>query len=186
MTISGSDQITHSMRASGNVMASRLSRKAFQDMAMTTFEQNIFVAASPEVVREELAHLMTNFAELHPFVVWARLVRTETAPDGSKIAYYQVRDRMKLGPFTVAFTYKVYMNVTPTGQLRSHAYQSPGIHLYNQTSFVPENDGTRVLERIAITAPSWLMKTTYNGAAISHREMFARLKEKLEKAQSSV
>jgi hypothetical protein len=153
---------------------------------MTTFEQDIFIAASPEVVREELAHLMTNVAELHPLVVWARLVRTETAPDGSKIAYYQVRDRMKLGPFTIAFTYKVDMNVTPTGQLRSNTYQSPGIHLYNQTSFESENAGTRVRERIAITAPGWLMKTTYNGAAVSHREMFARLKEKLEKALPSV
>ncbi|HEX7733861.1 MAG TPA: SRPBCC family protein [Ktedonobacteraceae bacterium] len=155
-------------------------------MALTTFEQDIFIAASPDVVRQELAHLMTNVAELHPFVIWTKLVKTETAPDGSKIDYYEVRDRMKLGPFTIAFTYKVDMNVTPAGELHSNAYQSPGIHLMNRTWFVAENGGTRVREHIDITAPGWLMKTTYNGAEIAHKEMFAKLKEKLEAAQSLV
>ncbi len=153
-------------------------------MAHTTFEQDIFIAATPEAVRAELAHLMTNVAELHPFVLWTRLVKTEDAPDGSKIEYYEVRDRMKLGPFPIAFTYKVDMNVTPTGQLISNAYQSPGIHLYNQTRFEPENGGTRVREHIKITAPALLMKTTYDGAAVAHKEMFEKLKEKLEKAQA--
>ncbi len=154
-------------------------------MAHTTFEQSILIAAPQAAVRNELAHLMTNVSELHPFVVWTRLVKTETAPDGSKIEYYQVRDRMKLGPFTIAFTYRVDMNVTPGGQLISNAYQSPGIHLYNQTSFQETDGGTLVSEHIDITAPGWLLKTTYDGAAVSHKEMFAKLKEKIEQAQTS-
>ncbi|HVU70706.1 MAG TPA: SRPBCC family protein [Ktedonobacteraceae bacterium] len=149
-------------------------------MAHTTFEQSIVIAAPREAVRDELAHLMTNVSELHPFVIWTRLVKTETAPDGSTIEYYQVRDRMKLGPFTIAFTYKVDMNVTPGGQLISNAYQSPGIHLFNQTSFAETANGTLVSEHIDITAPALLLKTTYEGAAVSHKEMFARLKEKIE------
>lgn len=149
-------------------------------MAHTTFEQSIVIAAPHEAVRDELAHLMTNVSELHPFVIWTRLVKTEIAPDGSTIEYYQVRDRMKLGPFTIAFTYKVDMNVTPGGQLISNAYQSPGIHLSNQTSFAETDNGTLVSEHIDITAPAWLLKTTYEGAAVSHKEMFARLKEKIE------
>lgn len=153
-------------------------------MAHTTFEQSLFIAAPQEAVRTELAHLMTNVAELHPFVIWTRLIKTETASDGSKVDYYQVRDRMKLGPFTIAFTYSVDMNVSPDGQLISNAYQSPGIHLYNQTSFESASGGTLVREHIDITAPALLLKTTYEGAAISHKEMFARLKEKIEQAKS--
>lgn len=149
-------------------------------MAHTTFDQDIFIAASPEVVRRQLAQLMTNVAEMHPFVVWARHTRSTTAPDGTAVQYYLVRDRMKLGPFTIAFTYKVDMNVTITGGLLSNAYQAPGIHLYNHTWCEPEGPGTRVREHIEITAPRLLLKTTYNGAATAHYELFSKLKERIE------
>ena len=155
-------------------------------MAHTTFDQDILIAAPYGTVQEYLAKLMTNITEMHPFVVWTRHLETITAPDGAKIDYYLVHDRMKLGPFPVAFTYKVDMSVTTTGQLVSNAYQSPGIHLYNQTWCESENSGTRVRERIEITAPGWLMKTTYQGAVTAHKEMFAQLKEKIEQAHVSV
>jgi len=152
-------------------------------MAQTLFEQNILIAAPQAVVQEHLAKLMTDVAEMHPFVVWTRHVQTTDAPDGTKIDHYLVHDRMKLGPFNLAFTYKVDMNVTATGQLVSNAYQSPGIHLYNQTWCEPADAETRVSERIEITAPRWLMKTTYDGAAKAHKEMFANLKTKIEQAE---
>lgn len=149
-------------------------------MARTTFEQNIFIAAPYAMVQAQLTRLMTDVTEMHPFVVWTRHVRTATAPDGTKVEHYLVHDRMKLGPLPIAFTYKVDMNVSATGRLVSNAYQSPGIHLYNQTWCEPEENGTHVFEHIDITAPGWLMKTTYEGAATSHKEMFANLKAKIE------
>ncbi len=155
-------------------------------MAHTTFDQDIFIAASPVVVRERLARLMTNIEEVHPFVLWTRHVQTTTAPDGSRVDHYLVHDRMKLGPFPLEFTYKVDMTVTASGQLASNAYQSPGIHLYNITWCEPAGAGTRVREHIEITAPRLLLKTTYKGAADAHKELFEKLKTGLERAQSSV
>lgn len=149
-------------------------------MAHTTFEQDMLIAAPYEAVREHLVNLMTKIAEIHPFVIWTRHVRTTSAPDGTKIDHYLVHDRMKLGPFNIAFTYKVDMNITATGQFVSNAYQAPGIHLYNQTWCEPTEAGTRVYEHIDITAPRWLMKTTREGAANAHKEMFANFKAKIE------
>ena len=149
-------------------------------MAQATLEQDIFVAAPYETVQEHLQKLMTNIAEMHPFVVWTRHVQTTTAADGTKIDHYLVRDRMKLGPFPIAFTYKVDMNVTVDGQLVSNAYQSPGIHLYNHTWCEREENGTRVREHIDITAPRLLMQTTVAGAENAHKELFANLKAKIE------
>jgi hypothetical protein len=154
-------------------------------MAHTTFEQDIFIAAAPATVRARLERLMTNTEELHPFVLWTRHVETTTAPDGARVDHYLVRDRMKMGPFTIRFTYKVDMTVTATGELVSNAYQSPGIHLYNHTWCEPERNGTRVREHIDITAPRSLLKTTYKGAATAHLEMFQKLRAELEKEQAS-
>jgi hypothetical protein len=154
-------------------------------MASALFEQDIFIAAPYGVVQKYLAKLMTDVASMHPFVVWTRHVQTTQAPDGARIDHYLVRDRMKLGPFTLAFTYKVDMCVTATGKLVSNAYQSPGIHLYNQTWCEPEAVGTRVRESIEITAPRWLMRTTYDGAVKAHKEMFVKLKERIEREQAT-
>jgi|GEM_PF-2378615 hypothetical protein len=155
-------------------------------MAHTIFEQDILIAADPAAVRARLARLMTNTEELHPFVLWTRHVETTTAPDGSQVDHYLVRDRMKLGPFTIQFTYKVDMCVTANGELISNAYQSPSIHLYNHTWCEPEAGGTRVREHIDITAPRMLLKTTYKGAADSHIEMFQKLKTEIEAEHLSI
>ncbi|HLI69861.1 MAG TPA: SRPBCC family protein [Ktedonobacteraceae bacterium] len=153
-------------------------------MARTTFDQDIFVAASPTIVRERLIKLMTDVTELHPFVIWTRHIRTTAAADGAPVEHYLVRDRMKLGPFTLAFTYRVEMTASAEGKLVSHAYQSPGIHLFNTTWCEPTANGTLIREHIDITAPCLLMKTTYKGAATAHKEMLARLKEAAEQAQT--
>jgi hypothetical protein len=154
-------------------------------MARTTFDQDIFVAAPPTITRERLAKLMTTITEMHPFVVWAQHVQTTTSPDGTPVDHYLVRDHMKLGPFPIAFTYKVDTTVNPDGTIISNAYQSPGIHLHNTTWCEPAGNGTRIREHIEITAPCPLMKVTYNGAASSHKEMFAKFKQLAEQGQTS-
>ncbi len=152
-------------------------------MAHATFDQDIFIAASPAIVRERLTRLMTDVAELHPFVMWTRHIRTTTNPGGAPVEHYLVHDRMKLGPFAIAFTYRVDITISAEGKIVSHAHQSPGIHLANTTWCEPARNGALIREHIDITAPRWLMKTTYNGAATAHKEMFARFKEAAERAQ---
>ncbi len=154
-------------------------------MAHTTFEQDIFIAAPPEIVRAQLAKLMTDVKEMHPFVIATQHVKTTTAPDGTPVQHYLVRDRMKLGLWTIAFTYRVDMTISADGKLTSNAYQSPGIHLYNITWCELEGQGTRIREYIEITAPRLLMKLTYKGAATAHKELFANLKERIEKEHIS-
>ncbi|MGZ3636634.1 MAG: SRPBCC family protein [Ktedonobacterales bacterium] len=149
-------------------------------MAHTTFDQAIYIAAAPAVVQEHLTHLMTNISGLQPFVIWSRHVQTITTADGERVDHYRVREHVKLGSAVLPITVKVDMCVTATGRLVSNAYQSPGIHLYNHTWCEPEGEGTRVCEHIEITAPRLLLKTTYNGAAAAHQEMFARLKAHIE------
>lgn len=154
-------------------------------MAHALFEQDIFIAASPTIVRDLLAKL-NNLAEMHPFIVKTQLVKTETAPDGTKVEYYRIRDRMKLGPFTVQFTYRANTSINVAGEFVSDAYQSPGIHLHNITTCYPEGDGARVKEHIEITAPRLLMNITYNGAQTSHKEMLENLKKTAETTQKGI
>lgn len=155
-------------------------------MAHTTFDQDVFIAASPAVVQEYLTQLMTNISGMQPFVIWSRHVRTTTTSDGERVDHYRVREHVKLGLVVLPITVKVDMCVTTTGRLVSNAYQSPGIHLHNHTWCEPEGRGTRVCEHIEITAPRLLLKTTYSGAASAHKEMFARFKARVEQGLVSV
>jgi hypothetical protein len=154
-------------------------------MARTTFDQDIFVAASPAIVHERLTKLMTTITEMHPLVIWARHVQTTTAPDGTPVEHYLVRDQMKLGPFPIAFTYRVDMTVSTDGKIISNAYQSPGIHLYNTTWCEAAGNGTHIREHIEITAPRLLMDVTYHGAVSSHKEMLEKFKQLAEQEQAS-
>jgi len=151
-------------------------------MAQTTFDQQMFIAAAPAVVQAQLAQLMTNIVGTQPFVVWSRLIGTTTNADGEQVDQYRVREHVELGPITLPITVAVDMRVTSGGRLISDAYQFPGIHLYNETWCEPEGTGAQVYEHIVITAPRLLLKTTYNGAAVAHKEMFARLKAQIENA----
>ena len=154
-------------------------------MAHTIFEQDMFIAAPPEIVQAQLARLMTDIKEMHPFVIATQHVKTTTSPDGMPVQHYRVRDRMKLGFWKIEFTYRVDMTVSANGKLTSNAYQSPGIHLYNMTWCEPERQGTRVREYIEITAPLLLMNPTYKGAVSAHKELFVKFKARVEQGQRS-
>ena len=153
-------------------------------MAHIVLEQNMTIAASPEVVRAQLARLMSNLKDLHPFVIAVEPVKTTTGSDGRPIQHYRVRDRVKLGPKIIEFTYRVDVTVSAQDTLVSNAYQVPGIHLYNMMWCEAEGSGTRVRERIEITAPRLLMKITSQGAINAHKEMLQRLKERAEQGMT--
>jgi hypothetical protein len=148
-------------------------------MAQSSFEQDIFIQASPITVKTFLSTL-DNHKQIHPLIVDIRHTHTSTAPDGTTINHYVIRDRLKQGPFTMTISYRVEMSINAEGTIVYDAHQSPGIYLHNTTQCVPEGNGTRVKERVEITSPGLLAKTVYTQALASHKEMFSDLKKLLE------
>lgn len=153
-------------------------------MAQAFFEQDIFIAVSPTIVRKFLETL-NEHTKIHPLIIRIQQMESTNAADGLKVDHYRVRDRMKQGPFTLQFTYRVDMSIHTNGEIISDAYQSPGIHLHNVTSCEEENDGTLLRERVEITAPYLLIKTVQQQGLQSHKEMFVRLKQLLEQQHIS-
>lgn len=153
-------------------------------MAFATFEQDVFIAATPEIVCGFLAE-MNNRSELHPFILEVQHIKTTTTPEGIKVDYFCIRDRMKVGPFTIDFTYRANMRINAPGEFDSDAYQSPGIHIHNVTTCQAEGSGSLLKERLGITAPRPLMKTTYAATVSSHKLMIASLKKLAEDAQQA-
>ncbi|GLV56794.1 hypothetical protein KDH_36330 [Dictyobacter sp. S3.2.2.5] len=148
-------------------------------MAQSSFEQDIFIHASPEEVKTFLSTL-DNHTQIHPLIVNIRHTHTSTAPDGTTINHYVIRDRMKQGPFLMTFSYRVEMSINAQGTIVYDAHQTPGIYLHNTTQCLAEGGGTRVKERVEITSPGLLAKTVYTQALASHQEMFIKLKQLLE------
>ena len=148
-------------------------------MANTAFEQDIFIAVQPEVVRDFLSTLH-NHPKIHPLIIDVRHTNTTTAPDGTQVNHYLIRDQLRQGPFTYKITYRVTMNVNDAGAIISDAYQFPRIYLHNETHFLPQGNGTRVKERVEIRAPRLLIGIVYQQAILSHRKMLENLKSVLE------
>lgn len=57
---------------------------------------------------------------------------------------------------------------------------------HNHIRCEPEGSGTRLYEHIEITSPRLLLKTTYCGGALSHKEMFVRVNAHIEQERVSV
>ncbi|GHO65246.1 hypothetical protein KSC_041380 [Ktedonobacter sp. SOSP1-52] len=148
-------------------------------MAQDSFEIDTFIEVPPEKVKSFLSTL-SNHTQIHPLIVNIAYEKTTKAADGSRIDHYKIRDRMKQGPFMTTFTYSVEMSINARGEIVYDAHQSPGIYLHNVTICLPEGNGTRIQERVEITAPSLLIKTVYKQGLASHKEMFAKLKAILE------
>lgn len=148
-------------------------------MTQTSFEQAIFVEAAPETARAFLASLH-NHAKIHPLIVAIQSLGETTTPDGQVVGHYKIRDRMRLGPFTTSFTYRVNQWLDAEGNWLSEAFQFPRITLRNTTRFLPEGSGTRLKEEIRIDAPRWLSRFVFQQAQESHRHMLLNLKHLLE------
>jgi hypothetical protein len=148
-------------------------------MAHSVFEVDTFIEVPPIRVRSFLSTL-DNQMQIHPLITQIQQTEITDRPDGLKVNHYRIRDRMKLGPFTIRFTYRVEMIVKPTGEIVSDAYQSPGIHLQNTTWCMAEGSGTRLRELVEIYAPGLLIQTVHQNGLAAHKKMFANLKKILE------
>jgi hypothetical protein len=138
------------------------------------------VPAPPGDVRDFYVDL-DNIKLVHPLIVSVRATsRTET-PDGY-LQCYRVVDRIPLGPFTIAITYRARLHVLPDGDVMTEADQSPGVHLRGTVSFEAIDGGTRVTERIRIAAPRPLAPVTTREAVKAHIAMLAGIRRHFESA----
>ncbi|WP_051133266.1 SRPBCC family protein [Nocardia paucivorans] len=147
-------------------------------MSRAAFSLAIHIAAEPEAVREVLTDL-DGYPRIHPLVTAVDRLSTTSSAD-ERTDHYRVHDRMKLGPLTISFAYRVEMSVTPAGDIVSDAYQFPRIRLHNVTTCRPEGNGSLVHEHVDIVAPRPLVATVHRKGLDAHRIMFERLKALLE------
>jgi len=148
-------------------------------MTQASFEQDVFIEVPPETVRAFLAAL-TNHSKIHPLIIAIEVLGTSSSPEGIEVGHYKIRDRMRLGPFTMTFTYRTNQWLDVQGNWVSEAYQFPRIMLRNTTHFLPEGSGTRLKEEIRIDTPRLLARFVYRQAFDSHRQMLHNLKKQLE------
>ena len=138
------------------------------------------VPAPPDEVRDFYVDL-DNIKVVHPLIVSVvALSRTET-PDGYRQSY-RVIDRIPLGPFSIRITYRARLDVPAFGDVMTEADQSPGVHLRGTVSFDPAGSGTRVTERIRITAPRLLAPVTTSEAVKAHIVMLSGIRRHFESA----
>lgn len=136
------------------------------------------VPAPPDAVRGFYVDL-DNIRLVHPLIVSVETLSRSQTPDGYQQSY-RVVDRIPLGPFTVRITYHARVRVLAAGDVLTEADQSPGVRLRGTVSFEPDDDGTRVTERIRIGAPRLLAGVTVREAVKAHAEMLAGIRSHFE------
>jgi hypothetical protein len=138
------------------------------------------VPAPPDEVRNFYVDL-DNIKLVHPLIVSVEALSRAETPDGY-LQSYRVKDRIPLGPFTVQIAYQARLHVPADGDVMTEADQSPGVRLRGTVSFEPIAGGTRVAERIRITAPRPLAPVTIREAVKAHKAMLAGIRSHFESA----
>ena len=138
------------------------------------------VPAPPDQVHDFYVDL-DNIKLVHPLIVSVDAVsRSETA-DGY-LQSYRVVDRIPLAPVTRQISYRVRLYVPADGDVMTEADQSPGVRLRGTVSFEAVDGGTRVTERLRITAPRPLASITTREAVKAHIAMLAGIRRHFESA----
>jgi hypothetical protein len=144
-----------------------------------------WIAHAEHVLSEEISATTTqvrdfyvdldNIKTVHPLVVSVRTIsRTETS-DGYERTY-RVADRIPLGMINLPISYRARLRVPAHGDVLTEARQFPGVRLYGQVTFEPIEAGTRIIERLHITAPRPLAALTAREAVDAHRAMLAGIR----------
>jgi len=81
-----------------------------------------------------------------------------------------------MGPFSFRITYRAGWHVPDQGAVETEAYQSPRVRLHGTVAFDPAPGGTRVAERLRISAPRPLVGYTTREAVKAHAAMFSRIR----------
>lgn len=148
-------------------------------MSRAAFDLAVYIAAEPAAVRQALVDL-DGYPRIHPLVTRVDRLPAPTSSADSRMDRYRVHDRMKVGPLSVSFAYRVDIAITEVGDIISDTYRFPGIRLHHVTTCRPEKEGALVYEHVDIMAPRPLVATVRRNGLQAHRIMFGRLKAVLE------
>lgn len=132
------------------------------------------IPAAPDSVRAFYVDL-DNLRTLHPLIVAVERTARTVGPDGH-VTHYRVRDRVPFGRITFPVTYTATLHVPSTGDVTTEARQFPGVRLCGRVSFEEIEDGTRLTERIDISAPWPLAGFTARQAVAAHTAMLAGIR----------
>ncbi|WNG79790.1 SRPBCC family protein [Mycobacterium sp. ITM-2016-00316] len=133
------------------------------------------IAAAPDVVRDFYVDL-DNLRTLHPLIITVQRTARTVGPDGY-VSNYRVRDRIPLGRSTFPVTYTATLYVPVEGEVWTEARQFPRVRLRGRVSFDEVADGgTRLTERLSITAPWPLAGFTARQAVAAHAAMLAGIR----------
>ncbi len=134
------------------------------------------IAAAPDVVRDFYVDL-DNLRTLHPLIVTVQRTARTVGPDGY-VSNYRVKDRIPLGRSTFPVTYTATLHVPAVGEVWTEARQFPRVRLRGRVSFDEVADGgTRLTERLSITAPWPLAGFTARQAIAAHTAMLAGIRQ---------
>ena len=136
------------------------------------------VPAPPGDVRAFYVDL-DNLRLIHPLIVSVQALSRNAIPDGY-VQSYRVVDRIPLGPLSLKITYRARLRVPDRGDVLTEADQSPKVRLRGRVAFEPVAGGTRLTERIRISAPRPLAALTTREAVKAHVAMLAGIRRHFE------
>jgi hypothetical protein len=136
------------------------------------------IPAPPDVVRDFYVDL-DNIKEFHPLVVSVKVLAHNQTDEGYQKTY-RVHDRIPLGPLTMPITYWAQVQVPTDGDVITEARQFPRVRLNGVVSFQPTDMGTRLTERLRISAPRLLAAVTQREAVDAHGVMLAGIRSHFE------
>ena len=142
------------------------------------FELEREIGVPPSALRGFLCDLH-HYVPLHPFSESIQdLPPSEALPNARR---YRVIDRIPVGPFKLKTAYVAALEPVGPGEVRGHAWQSPGIRLLTRYLLSPVPGGTRLIEQCRVlTAPRGLRGFVVRQARKAHDETLDGLKRLLE------
>lgn len=132
------------------------------------------IPAAPAEVRDFYVDL-DNIKTVHPLVISVRTISRADTADGYEQTY-RVADRIPLGMLDLRISYWARLEVPGHGDVITEARQFPRVRLCGTVTFEPIDPGTRLIERLRISAPRPLAAMTTREAVDAHIAMLAGIR----------
>ena len=132
------------------------------------------VPAAPAELRDFYVDL-NNIKAVHPLVISVLTISRADTADGYEQTY-RVADRIPLGIFNLRIRYWARLQVPTHGDVITEARQFPRVRLCGTVNFEPIDSGTRLIERLRISAPRPLAAMTTREAVDAHIAMLAGIR----------